>query len=177
MPETDRSSLWKFSEYVYSRAGVQEALLWLQDNRQLDIPFFLFTLWTAYFEESLDTEALDDYLIISTDFATNVIHPIRESRRGLKTYLSSPNRLYQQILETELACEKMLLEQLESVYLQRCEDFARRTEQPGPPEYSVLSSALSATRVYLTSHNIDDAEAKERLAAVFSQIKQLPAHL
>ncbi len=82
---TQTTPFWTFSLGYYRGAGVSEACLELQDNCGVDVNVVLFLLWMASLKRRVapaDVKALADKV---RPWQTDVIGPIRDLRRRLKT--------------------------------------------------------------------------------------------
>ena len=162
MPGDTASSLWSFACDFYQMEGVQPSLLWLQDHRGIDVPFLLFTLWTGIRGVELTSGETADYLDFAGGFSNNLVGPVRQSRRWLRAQEPQSPELYQQLLDTELACEKLLLEALES-------RFGRERQSVD----SASSPCVTNTKLYLATAGIEcDVEAREKLAVLFNRLDQ-----
>ena len=110
-------SLWPFACRLYARDGVQAALLSLQEDDGLDIPFLLFLLWHGRYLAPLERADVERLCRRSHQWSEELVQPVRRSRRWLAAQAGTARHdddLYRQLLDTELACEKRLLAMLES---------------------------------------------------------------
>lgn len=163
--EKEKPSLWEFAVQLYSSDGVKGALLSLQEEDNLDIPYFLFTLWSGCYYRRIPANELNKRMQACSELSRNLVHPIRRSRCWVKANLPESESLYRQLLDAELACEKRLINKLENGFLQ--------ADSPG--QYGKEQGIRNAED-YLAAANISVAgENKKRLAIVFKQFNQLPA--
>ena len=154
------SGFWPFALKLYGREGVKPALLYLQDEHRLNIPLFLFALWSGN-HRRLEAPEVREYLNLATDFTDRLIAPLRSGRRWLKSQ-GEPD-LYRQLLDTELACEKALMTRLEKRFLDK-------PEAPSDADGQGMDNA----ELYLRTAGIcSDPDARDRLTAIYRQYRQL----
>ena len=111
-------SLWQFACRLYARDGVQAALLSLQDDDGVDIPFLLFLLWHGRYIGALDRAGVSKYWQRARSWSEELVQPVRRGRRWLAAQSGEDRHgddLYRQLQDTELACEKRLLSVLENL--------------------------------------------------------------
>lgn len=105
LPEVeDAGAFWRFSLEVYSRPGVADACLGLQDRRGADVNVLLMILWRARRGRVLDDATLGRLGAVSRDWQAQVVGPVRHARRAARR-AAGPD-LYERLKETELACER-----------------------------------------------------------------------
>ena len=157
---TGAYSFWSIAVTLYDRPGVKPALLYLQDQHGLDIPLFLFALWSGH-SRRLEATEMQDYLALATAYTRHLIQPLREGRRWLGP--QQDETLYRRLLETELACEKALMSRLE-------ERFRVKPE----PSSSAGEQGVDNAELYLRTTGIcDDGRARQRLALVYRAYRRL----
>ncbi len=79
------ASLWRFSLMLYSRPGVADALIRLQDERGHNVNLILFGLWLGLCEGvRLDTEALARAQATIAPLDRDLVQKLRGLRRQLK---------------------------------------------------------------------------------------------
>src|SRR5688572_12709376 len=78
------TALWRFSLAFYSRPGVPDVLIKLQDELGIDVNLVLFVLWLGSegrVIQAADMERIGDR---SRGWQNAVVAPLREVRRALK---------------------------------------------------------------------------------------------
>ncbi len=110
-------SFWDFSCRVYREEGVSEICLRLQDMYGLDVNLLLLCCWHASTRGSIDQALFADLLAAANSWANNVVVPLRETRRWMKTQLAQESlpsaivskqfiQIREQIKALELRCEQ-----------------------------------------------------------------------
>jgi uncharacterized protein (TIGR02444 family) len=101
-------SFWRFSLMVYSRPGVADALIRLQDERGHNVNLILFALWLGLGEGMrLDAAALSRAKAAIAELDRDVVAPLRQLRRRLKDNPDTDIRdLRRRILALEIAAER-----------------------------------------------------------------------
>lgn len=93
---------WQFSLHHYSKKGVQEACLTLQDTYQGNVNLALLLIWLD--EQAISLSFSDINLLIDALAPSQaLIQPYRALRKQVKNHL--PTALYQQHLKFELTLE------------------------------------------------------------------------
>ncbi|MEQ8406049.1 MAG: TIGR02444 family protein [Oceanicaulis sp.] len=105
-----KPGFWSFSTAVYSRAGVKEACLSLQDAG-LDVNVALWIIWTAVTGRD-PGPALGQAVALSALWRARVVQPLRQARDGLKPApecvgAQEAAALRKQILAAELEGERL----------------------------------------------------------------------
>ena len=113
-------ALWTFATAFYARAGIEPALLHLQDERDLDVPVLITLLYAGRQGLVLSGEELDAMLALAANWQTKAIAPLRIARRALKPPEGTVTDLAQEALrrrikEAELGAEHLLLTRLEAL--------------------------------------------------------------
>jgi uncharacterized protein (TIGR02444 family) len=101
--------LWQYACQVYARAGVEAALLELQDEQGVDINLILQALWLA--SEGIEwTQGCipEDY----SKWVKEQVLPLRKMRRNMKTDWSQYEDFRQQVKALELKAEQYALAML-----------------------------------------------------------------
>jgi uncharacterized protein (TIGR02444 family) len=129
-----------FAVAVYSKAGVADACLMLQDHNQVDVPLLLFCGWYGSFYGPLQPGQLNVATAISKQLGGHVIKPLRQARRWMKNRSFSSgnateeaarggnhesgadhdlrwNNLREQIKSAELTAELLLLDAFENIVI------------------------------------------------------------
>lgn len=84
---------WDFSLEVFQRKNVASACHSLQDRLGLDVNLLLFCCWTGSQGHQLSEEELRGALAATRDWQAQVVAPLRQLRRLLRTELElSPDR-------------------------------------------------------------------------------------
>ena len=109
-------SLWDWTLEAYSRPGVPDATLDLQDNHGQNTAFLLWAIWA----EGPSPEALAAGVAAAQAWDANVLKPIRAVRRALKTTFLSVDdgareALRDDVKAAELRAERVLMESLEGL--------------------------------------------------------------
>jgi len=116
MPNRDRDeSFWDFSLRTYRVSGVPEACLALQDELGADVNMVLYCCWAGDRSAALDGPAFQRAFEFSSQWATEVVRPLRHARRWMKQEGCAEGpvdreaclALREQIKGTELAAEKL----------------------------------------------------------------------
>lgn len=84
MTTEPENSLWDFSLAVYSRPGVAEACLALQDRHGLDVNLMLLCCWAGSHGRRLDASDVARLMGAVGEWQRAVIGPLRGVRRRLK---------------------------------------------------------------------------------------------
>jgi uncharacterized protein (TIGR02444 family) len=104
-------SLWRFSLALYTRPGVADALIGLQDRAGIDVNLILFALWTgATRGRRLDAAELAAAEAAVEPLARGAVQPLRRLRRELKGAANADaEALRRRVLSLELAAERQVL--------------------------------------------------------------------
>lgn len=78
------TSFWDFSLAVYSKPGVPDACLELQDKQRADVNIVLFVLWVADQGRRLSAEDITKIAGLIAGWQNEVVRPLRVARRFLK---------------------------------------------------------------------------------------------
>lgn len=111
------TDLWDWAVAVYARDGVAEACLALQDEHGQCVPLLLWAAWAAHGgHEILEAEA-GHAARIARVWSEDVITPLRQVRRRLKTALEDGDEaarlpLREKIKALELDAERALMVRL-----------------------------------------------------------------
>lgn len=112
--------LWDWALRAYSRPGVPEACLSLQDDHGQNTSFLLWAVWA----ETSDQQALSSAAQIGRAWEARVLAPIRQVRRLLKPAFppvddGAREGLREDIKAAELRAERVLMETFESLTRER----------------------------------------------------------
>jgi len=101
-------SFWRFSLMVYSRPGVADALLRLQDRAGHNVNLVLFAMWLGLIQRRrLDAADLSRATAAIADLSRDVVEPLRQLRRALKENPAADIRaLRRRVLALEIDAER-----------------------------------------------------------------------
>ncbi|KAF7785378.1 hypothetical protein PRUB_a4942 [Pseudoalteromonas rubra] len=105
----DAADFWTFACAHYARAGMQDALLALQDNEHKNINLILLLMYLDARDLSLNVTQVQALHGLCDTFDRTVLHPQRQIRRILKQqhqHYKAYDELRQHMLNAELAQEK-----------------------------------------------------------------------
>ncbi len=124
MSESNRFWNWMLS--VYPRPGVSEALIALQDREGLNVNALLFSIWLACRSGRLTRDGADEIERLNSEWAQEIVAPVRAVRRMLKTsQLIAENKktdIRKRIQAIELELEEMHCALLEERAAPDCAD-------------------------------------------------------
>lgn len=109
------ASFWDFSLAVYSKPGVPDACLELQDKHNADVNVVLFMLWVADRGRRLSGEDVGTVISLTADWQRDVVRPLRLARRFLKAPAAEWERH-----ETAALRARIKANELEAERLQQC---------------------------------------------------------
>jgi uncharacterized protein (TIGR02444 family) len=103
-------SFWRFSLMVYSRPGVADLLIRLQDQGGHNVNLVLFALWLGICAgDRLDADALARAKTAMAKIDRDVVMPLRQLRRALKDDADPDSRdLRRRVLSLEIAAERRI---------------------------------------------------------------------
>ena len=121
-------AFWRFSLAFYTRPGVAEALLALQDRAGLDVNLMLFALWRgAVYGHRLDAAELRAAEAVVASLRGDLIQPLRALRRRLKPAQDEDvQALRRRIGRLELAAERAAQSRLADTLVGSAENDDRR---------------------------------------------------
>jgi uncharacterized protein (TIGR02444 family) len=113
-PDVAGEALWRFSLALYTRPGVAEALIALQDRAGCDVNLLLFALWCgAAHGHRLDRAELAAAEGAIAPVARDIVGPVRQLRQDLKTEPAADLLdLRRRLLALELAAERQVQHRL-----------------------------------------------------------------
>jgi uncharacterized protein (TIGR02444 family) len=135
-----REVFWDYSVALYGRPGVEAACLELQQRHRIDVNLVLLCLWLGERGTALDGEALARLCHAADRWQLEVVRPLRNLRRRLKSRIADaePNSvagnwpaLAASIRERAIALE-IDAEHLEQVHLGRVAAGLPAGAAPGP---------------------------------------------
>lgn len=117
------STFWDFSLATYSRPDVADACLSLQDQYALDVNMLLFCCWYGSTRGCLHKDIFETVIAFSESWATQVVHPLRNTRKWMKhpnsiqayQHNSKYLKLRNEIKKSELSAERIQQETLEDL--------------------------------------------------------------
>ena len=116
------TDFWSWAVKAYARPEVAEACLDLQDSHGQCVPLLLWAAWMALQGETVESVLAEQAVAMARPWADEVIAPLRELRRRLKTGVAPEDDsvrlpLREKIKAAELQAEKGLMTQLETLSL------------------------------------------------------------
>lgn len=114
--------LWDFALHLYAQDGMSQRCVRWQDEHQANVCVLLTLCWADHCRFVLSHRELLD---VATPWAEEVVEPLRELRRKLKTKVffdgHAQQALREEIKAIEIRSEKLLLEALEAWVLTQME--------------------------------------------------------
>lgn len=107
---------WQFACTLYAKPGQQQTLLALQNQQGKNINLCLLLLYLDSLNLAINTEQLSILEHSISEFEQHALHPLRATRRYLKTNKNSI-RDYNQIRESLLNAELMLEKQQQNMLI------------------------------------------------------------
>ncbi len=114
-------SLWAWAGQAWSKPGVSEACLTLQDQHGQCVPLLLWALWLAGQKRTPDPAAVGTAVVFCRSIDASKIQRYRAARRAAAPMDQAA------LLEQELGAERDLMDRLESIPLSD----ARAFVEPG----------------------------------------------
>ena len=147
----DEAALWHFSLEFYSRPGVSEALIALQDRAGRDVNLILFALWLGVSGRGrLTSDGIECADRIVRPIRAEIVEPLRELRRKLRADPDTEiQRLREGVKALELAAERIVQRRL-----------ARIAGAPSDADpASRFAAAYANLALYLGSEMVGSPEA------------------
>jgi len=110
---SESASFWEFSLTVYSKSGVPDACLELQDKHGADVNIVLFMLWVADQERLLSAEDISKIVGLVAGWQNEVVRPLRVARRFLKAPASEWQREETAALRARIKTDELEAERLQ----------------------------------------------------------------
>ncbi len=163
-----KSDFWELSLDTYSRPGVAEACLSLQDRYSLDVNLVLFCCWYGSTRGLLNEDLFENVIAFSESWATHVIRPLRNVRTWMKhpdsvevrQHSTAHLNLRNAIKKSELSAERIQQETLEEIVLIKSINME-------PQEQT--TNSIKNLRLYLEYYNIKlDPPSLEKLAHIIT---------
>lgn len=133
----DVASFWTFSLSFYSQPGISEVCIDLQDRFGTDVNIVLYGLWQAHRGRRLSESDVRDVSEFAVGWQKNVVAPLRNVRRFLKSTPSGwpsqeVNLLRQQVKADELRAEHLQQSAMEAAFAEsrrtRCVSHSRNDQ-------------------------------------------------
>ncbi|MDN3516762.1 TIGR02444 family protein [Aquisalimonas lutea] len=154
---------WAGVAALYTRPGMAERCLALQQRDGTSVTTLLTLIWTAVHGGGAVTrQAASDVAALTEAFQAEVLRPLRASRDGLKRWLEAlegASALRQDLLDRELAAER-----LEQGFVLRC------LEGDGhcPPDDPCGDACLSVARYLRLRRLPPDTDTRQILGCILS---------
>jgi uncharacterized protein (TIGR02444 family) len=155
-------AFWRFSLVLYSRPGVAQALLRLQDRDGCDVNLMLFALWCgAVLRRRLDAADLATAEAAAAPLRDDVVTPVRTLRRRLKSAAEpDAQELRRQVAALELAAERRVQYRLATL-------IATKGGEPDP-----VAAAEANLGLYLGPLRAASTEAATLRAALTAMVRR-----
>ncbi|MCW1720572.1 TIGR02444 family protein [Pseudoalteromonas sp. A3] len=102
-------NFWQFACAFYAKPGQQQTLLALQNQQGKNVNLCLFLLYLDSLKLSINAEQLSTLIASIKEFDTQVLKPLRATRKFLKANqesISNYVKIRQELLSAELKLEK-----------------------------------------------------------------------
>ena len=114
------SALWSFMLQLYAKPGIPAALLSLQDNYAIDVPFYLAVLHAVTTDRYVTAKALSALYAEIQEWREEVVIPLRIVRKTLKvhawaTSFENTGAFRETIKSAELNAERIEVDVLEKL--------------------------------------------------------------
>ncbi|MFO1048416.1 MAG: TIGR02444 family protein [Geminicoccaceae bacterium] len=119
MSELPECEFWRFSLDRYSRPGVAEACLELQDRDGADVNLLLLAMWLGSLGRRLSPAEGARLTAIAADWQNPIVAPLRAVRRCLKERIDVPWAEALEVWRRRVAEAELALEQVEQLLLER----------------------------------------------------------
>lgn len=143
-------NLWNFCLHQYSRPGVSELCLRLQDDLGINVNIVLWGLWLGHRGQVLDSNLLAQAGTETHHWNLHYVMPLRALRRQIKaefgTSEESIEAVRAQIKQAELLAEKHLLQKLEKISVT-----ANAAFEPNGPQLMMRN-----LKVYLAQYGVTE---------------------
>lgn len=162
-PPPAADAAWAGIAALYTRPGMTERCLALQQRDGTSVTTLLTLIWTAaHGRGAVTRQAAGDIAALSEAFQAEVLRPLRTSRDGLKRWLEileGASGVRQDLLDHELAAER-----LEQNLVLRC------VERTGhcPPDDPCGDACLSVARYLRLRRLPTDTDTKQTLGYILS---------
>lgn len=144
MAEVD-NPFWLFSWDLYHRPGVADACLALQDVHGVDVNVVLFCCWAGRCGRVLTDDELAAVNTSSEAWQSDIVRPLRDVRRRLKTQDLAPAEEAAALRET-IKARELEAERIEQAILHGCLPIEELAPSP-PAAVENLAAYLAVRRV------------------------------
>ena len=103
---TEANPFWEFSLALYSRPGIADACLKLQDEHSVDVNLLLYCAWRCSVGAPLDAEGVSAVDAGIREWRAEVVQPLRTLRRKLKS-VSGSDSTRDLVKQAELDAERV----------------------------------------------------------------------
>ncbi|MCQ8887259.1 TIGR02444 family protein [Pseudoalteromonas agarivorans] len=105
----NKNEFWQFACALYAKLGQQQTLLALQNQQGKNVNLCLLLLYLDSLKLSINAEQLSTLIASISEFDTQVLKPLRATRKYLKANqesISNYAKIRQELLNAELKLEK-----------------------------------------------------------------------
>jgi uncharacterized protein (TIGR02444 family) len=147
--DNQRNALWRFSLNYYSKPGVADACLFLQDHYKVDVNVLLLLLWLAAAGKALSVDEVAEVDGQVKQWRDSVVAPLRTVRRSIQKSAAQSARM-------EFRASLKMLE-LHSERIEQDDLFALfKTYRAAEPDPEIARSSLESYALYLNCSFQDD---------------------
>ena len=109
---------WDFSLHFYSREGVAERLIFLQESLNIDINLMLYCYWTAHIGGSILTESeIETAVMRVSDWQKETVVPLRKLRNKLKKLSATDYSVWSNEVRKKVKAAELEAERFEQLIL------------------------------------------------------------
>lgn len=150
--DNQRNALWRFSLNYYSKPGVADACLFLQDHYKVDVNVLLLFLWLAAAGKALSVDEVAEVDGQVKQWRDSVVVPLRAVRRSIQKSAAQSARM-------EFRASLKMLE-LHSERIEQDDLFALfKTYRAAAPDPEIARKSLESYALYLNCSFQDDVIA------------------
>ena len=113
----DTPDFWTWSLAAYKKRGVADMLLEMQDQYGLSVNLLLWCIWAGKYYCELEDEAVLRILTDTEEWQQRVLHPLRQTRRDLKSAPFPLPGQAQEALRRRIKTLELDAERMEQDYL------------------------------------------------------------
>lgn len=166
--------LWDYAVGLYSKPGVSQACLDIQEKGGVDVPLLLFGAWLGSRRVALPAADCERFDAAIAQWRAEVIHPLRRVRRRMKSGpppAPSPetDRLREAVKAAELNAERVELDVLETLGEERLSSVT-------PGESPCIAGNMRVVLSHFAGPGPDEATtaALERIVSAATQDRAAP---